>query len=273
MEQNSSFSFVRFANQPFYKTVNEHLVNLSEFKPGSVILDLACGTGAVTKLILKRIQGMKDNIVIAVDTSSDALEQAKKDLATMRGNVVKFVQGKAEQLSQNLKDRVDAVVFCNAIHMLEDKERVLHEIHEVLNPGGTLAFNTTFFGGSNPPETEVFYRRWMTRAIRLLKKNHGLLPTRDKVASRRQLSADDYEELLHQEGFVIQQRVFEPVKVTLEGWLGISEYSNFIQGALPGVPLPEASDALQEAVKQVFQELELESVPRIWLHMVAVRAA
>jgi len=185
MEQNSSFSFVRFANQPFYKTVNEHLVNLSEFKPGSVILDLACGTGAVTKLILKRIQGMKDNIVIAVDTSSDALEQAKKDLATMRGNVVKFVQGKAEQLSQNLKDRVDAVVFCNAIHMLEDKERVLHEIHEVLNPGGTLAFNTTFFGGSNPPETEVFYRRWMTRAIRLLKKNHGLLPTRDKVASRR----------------------------------------------------------------------------------------
>jgi len=87
------------------------------------------------------------------------------------------------------------------------------------------------------------------------------------------LSADDYEELLHQEGFVIQQRVFEPVKVTLEGWLGISEYSNFIQGALPGVPLPEASDALQEAVKQVFQELELESVPRIWLHMVAVRAA
>ena len=273
MSEKSAFSFVRFASQPFYKAVNEHLVELPEFKPGGVILDLACGTGAVTKLILKKIQGMKDNIVIAMDASSDALDQARKDLNEMKGNVVQFVQGKAEQISQEVKDHVDAVIFCNAIHMLDDKELVLGEIHKVLNPGGVLAFNTTFFGGSNPPETDIFYRRWMTRAIRLLKKNHGLLPTRDKVASRRQLSAEEYEKLLNQEGFVIQEQVLEPVKVNLEGWLGISEYSNFIQGALPGVPLAEASDALQEAVTQVFHELELEAVPRVWLHMVAVRAS
>lgn len=266
-----SFSFLRFARQPFYSAVNKHLVEISDFKQGGAILDLACGTGAVTKQILEKIQGMKDNLVIAMDASSDALIQARRELAQVKGNVVKFVQGQAEQISQSFKERVDAVVFCNAIHMLDDKSRALHEIHEVLNPGGILAFNSTFFDGSQPPETETFYRRWMIRAIRHLKKNHGLMPSREKVASRRQLTPEEYEELLSREGFVIQRRELEPVQVTLEGWLGISEFSDFIQGALPGVPLDAASEALQEAVTQVFGELELETVPRLWLHMIAVR--
>lgn len=271
--EEETFSFTRFARQPFYRAVNRHLVEISEFKKGGSILDLACGTGAVTKLILDRIQDVKDNLIIAMDASSDALELARKELAQVKGNVVRFVQGQAEQISQNLKDRVDAVVFCNAIHMLEDKRKALHEIHEVLNPGGILAFNSTFFDGSQPPETETFYRRWMMRAIKLLKKKHGLLPSREKVASRQQLTPEEYEELLSREGFVLRRRELEPVQVTLEGWLGISEFSDFIHGALPGVPLAAASEALQEAVTQVFGELELESVPRLWLHMIAVRPA
>jgi ubiquinone/menaquinone biosynthesis C-methylase UbiE len=270
--EGSSYSFVRFARQPFYRAVNEHLVEISEFKPGGAILDLACGTGEITKLILNKLHGVKNTIIIAMDASTKALDQAKKELADAKGVMIQFVQGQAEQLSQTLKGRVDAVVFCNAIHMVDDKHKVLGEIHKVLNPGGILAFNSTFFDGCQLPETETFYRRWMLKALRLLKRKHGLLPSRDvKVASRRQLTPEEYEQLLNQEGFIIKERKLEPVKVTLEGWLGISEFSDFIQGAMPGVPLAAASEALQEAVTQVFQELELEAVPRLWLHVVAAR--
>jgi ubiquinone/menaquinone biosynthesis C-methylase UbiE len=269
--QAHQFSFSRFARQPFYRAVNAHLVDLAGIgqKAGVKVLDLACGTGAVTKIILEKLQGLRESWVIAMDASAEALELARRELSQVKW--VRLVQGRAEQLSQSLQETVDAVIFCNAIHMIEQKEQMIREVRHVLAPDGIFAFNTTFFAGSQPAETEQFYRRWMTRAIRTLKRVHGLQPTRDKVAARRQLSPQQYEQLLQQQGFRIHEQRLDPVDVPLEGWLGISEFSDFIQGALPGVPLPEACQVLQEAVSQIFQELKLQAVPRLWLHTVAVR--
>ncbi len=269
--EGQAFSFGRFARQSFYQAVNARLVDLVSLSPGVRVLDLACGTGAVTKLILEKLEGVRQSWVIAMDTSAQALELARQELAHIKTATVKFMQGRAEELSQKLKETVDAVILCNAIHLMEEKERVLSEVKRILNPRGVFAFNTTFFAGAQPPETEQFYRRWMMRAIRLLKSHHSLQPTREKVSARRQLTAEQYEELLRRQGFVIRQEQLDPVGVPLEGWLGISEFRDFIQGALPGVPLKEACQALQEAVTQVFQELELEAVPRLWLQVVAVR--
>jgi len=271
MAQGERFTFHRFARQPFYREVNAHLVELAQLKPGWRVLDLACGTGAVTKLIIERLEGLRRSCVIAMDASAEALEGAKRELAQIRSAMVKFVCGRAEQLSQKLKETVDAVIFCNAIHLIEEKERVLREVFQVLAPGGVFAFNTTFFSGAQPPETEQFYRRWMARALRILKRRHGLLPKREKVTARRQLSAEQYAQLLRDQGFRLHQCKIEPVAVPLEGWLGISEFRGFIEGALPGVPLDKASQVLQEAVTQVFQELKLEAVARLWLQVVALR--
>lgn len=265
------FTFSRFARQPFYSAVNARLVELAGLEARGKILDLACGTGAVTKLILEKLQDLRDRCVVAMDASSEALEIARRDLSENWASMVRFVQGQAEQLSQTLKERVDAVVLCNAIHMIEQKEDVVAEVRRVLAPDGVFAFNTTFFDGAQRPETTGFYRRWMMRAVRELVRRHGLRPSREKVMARRQLSADQYEDLLRRQGFSVAQLRIEPVDIPLEGWLGISEFRDFIHGALPGIPLAEAAHALQEAVTQVFHELELDAVPRDWLHIVAVR--
>lgn len=265
------FSFGRFARQPFYRKVNGRLVELAGVEARGQILDLACGTGAVTQLILQKLQGLRDRCVIAMDASAEALEEARQELENARSAMVEFVQGRAEQLSQTLKQSVDAVIFCNAIHMIEEKGQVVDEVASVLNPGGVFAFSTTFFAGAQPPETEVFYRRWLMRAIRLLKRDHGLRPSQERVSARRQLSPEGYDELLKRRGLTVHEQHIEAVEVPLEGWLGISEFRDFIEGALPGVPLAEAAQALQEAVAQVFQELELDAVPRYWLYVVAER--
>jgi len=267
------FTFSRFARLPFYAVVNRRLVELAAIRAeaGVRVLDLACGPGAVTKIILEKLQGIRESWVIAMDASAEALEIAKREIAQAKSTMVRFVQGQAEQLSHALQETVDAVIFCNAIHMIADKEQMIREVSKVLSPGGIFAFNTTFFAGAQPPQTEQFYRRWMTRAIRLLKRTYGLQPSREKVAARRQLTPQQYEQLLHQQGFILRDQRIESVGVPLEGWLGISEFSDFIQGALPGVPLMEACQALQESVTQVFQELKLQAVPRLWLHTVAVR--
>ena len=267
-----NYSFVRFAEQSFYRQVNQALINSCAIKPGQHIVDLACGTGAVTQLILQKLQGMRESLVIAIDSSAEALQQARAKLAEARNQMVKLVQGQAEQLSGLVRERVDAVILCNAIHMMAQKEEIAAEALRILRPGGVFAFNTTFFAGAQPEETAIFYRRWMYRAIRTLRSRYRLMPDKAaKVESRRQLSSAEYVELLHSQGFTLREELIKPVAVPLEGWLGISQFQDFIAGALPGVPLEAGRQALQQAVTQVFAELKLQFVPRNWLFIVAAR--
>ncbi len=265
-----TYSFEDFANQEWYRNLNVRLVDLAGLKPGQRIIDLACGPGSVTKVIVEKVKGARNTVVIGVDMSAAALKQAREELSTRTGAVVQFVEGRAEELSKIVREKVDAVVCCNAIHMLEDKDRVVAEVSRSLAPGGAFAFNTAFFNGTQAPETEQFYRRWMLRALRILKAE-GLSPTKEKVMARQTLTPEQYEELLERHGFKVQTKELQPVGVPLEGWQDISSFEDFAQGALPGIPVDKASQVLRDAVAQVFQEFELTVVPRYWLAMVAVR--
>ena len=269
---SSEFSYKEFAEQDFYQPVNTYLVNHAGLRPGQSVVELACGTGAVTRLILDRIRGARESLVIAIDMSAAALREAMTQLGTVRDVALEFIQSRVEQLSDTVKERVDSVIFCNGIHMVPDKPGLLSQVSSTLKPGGVFAFNTAFFQGAVPPETELFYRRWMSRSVRVLKSRYGLMPKNEKVASRRQLSPDQYTDLLEEHGFTVDQRILLPTPMSLQGFLTISEYEEFIEGAMPGVPLDKGREALQEAARRVFEDLELTAVPRNWLTVVAVRS-
>ena len=162
--EEQDFSFSAFANAPFYVKINEDLVSLSGVCPGQSVVDLACGVGGVTKLIFEKLRGAKDSMITGVDLSSSALKQAREDFKDAKDAMVEFVQGRAEHLSQLIKEKVDAVVFCNAIHQFDDKETLLNEISNTLKPGGIFAFNTSFYEGGHTEGTEQWYRKWMFRA-------------------------------------------------------------------------------------------------------------
>jgi ubiquinone/menaquinone biosynthesis C-methylase UbiE len=267
------FSFKRFAEQPFYKAVNVHLVEKVRLCPGQKVVELACGTGAVTRLIAEKLQGARESLVIAVDRSETALREALQQLSAFKEVAVQFIQSGIEQLSDVIKERVDAVVFCNGIHYIQDKGAVVQEVANTLKGGGTFAFNTAFFQGAQPPGTEQFYRRWMYKAHRWLLSHHGIRPTPEKIEARKQLTPEQYHQLLEQHCFHVSCEDIKAAPVTLQGWLDISSYEDFIHGAMPGVPLAEASEALRVAVAETFREMGLESVPRNWLTMVAVKSS
>ena len=269
---SEEFSFTKFAENAFFQGVNERLVDSLNLKPGQRVVDLACGTGLVTRLILEKLRGAKDSVVIGIDQSTVALRQAMEELGNARDAMVQFIQTQVEQMSASLKESVDTIVFGNGIHYIRDKQQLIAEVFASLSPGGTFAFNTTFFEGGVPPESEQFYRRWMYKALRNLKSTYGIMPQREKVEARRQLTPQEYRELLEKEGFTITKEELIPVEFTLEGHEDISKYEDFITGALPGVPLDKASKVLQEAARQSYEELKLTFVPRNWLQMVAVRS-
>jgi ubiquinone/menaquinone biosynthesis C-methylase UbiE len=221
---------------------------------------------------MDRLRGARDSLVIGIDSSAASLREAVEQLGSARDVALHFVQGRVEALSDMVKERVDGVVFCNGIHMIQDKQGLLSQVSSTLKPGGTFAFNTSFFQGAHPPETQQFYRRWMMRALRIYRARHGLMPRAHKVESRRQLTPDEYCELLQGHGFAILRRAIQPQPVTLQGWVDISRYEEFVAGAMPGMPLLSASEALQEGVRQTFRELGIQAVPRNWLMVVAQKA-
>lgn len=270
---SADYSFKAFANQDFHRSINRYLIEASDIAPGQKVLELACGTGAASRLILERLRGARESLLIGVDVSSQALHEAMEQLASFRDVAIQLVQTRAEQLSGVVKQRMDRVLFLNGIHYVADKDELLAQVRRSLKNGGVFAFNTSFFNGAHPAETHQFYRRWMLRAVRTVKTRYGLTPkASERVESRRQLSPEEYDELLARHRFTIVRQEIKTVPIPLQGWKDISSYEDFIQGALPGVPLAQASEALKEAVQQVMAELNLQAVPRNWLTVVAAKA-
>jgi ubiquinone/menaquinone biosynthesis C-methylase UbiE len=274
-DMSNGFTLEKFSQNPFYQEVNRRLVALARLKPGLRVVDLGAGTGAVTRLLVAEMAGAgaaggQCAEVIAVEPSESAIEAARRSLENIGEAVVRFVQGGAERLSQLVRKPVDAVFFCNAIHLVEEKDGVVQEVSRSLRDGGTFSFNTSFFQGAEPPESMQFYRRWMMKALRFLREKYDLSPDKAQRALARQpLSHDEYIALLEANGFRIREDEIVPVPMTLKGFEDISEYSLFIEGAMPGVPLGLGSEALKHGARGAFEELGLETSPRNWLLVVA----
>ena len=267
------FTLEKFAQNSFYQEVNRRLVALAGLRPGQRVVDLGAGTGAVTRLLVEQVASGPDAEVIAVEPSESALEAARRNLENIRGAVVRFVQGSAERLSRLLAGPpVDAVFFCNAIHLVKEKAEVMHEVAGALRQGGIFSFNTSFYEGAEPPEAEQFYRRWMMKALRALKTNYGVMPDRTRAQARSRLTEQEYLSLLEAQGFRVRAKEVMQVQMPLKGFEDISEYSLWIEGVLPGVPLEAGSAALKEGAREAFAELGLKSSPRNWLLIVASKA-
>ena len=266
---SESFDFNKFSANAFYRTLNARLVDMAELGSDQRIVDLACGTGGVTQLILERLRNARNSVIIAVDHSTTALKQAMENL---KDAGVQFVQGRVEQLSESVKESADAVFFCNAIHYVRDKDALVAEISKTVKPGGKFAFNTSFFEGGQVPESLAFYRKWMLKASRIARREYGQSLVRpEKVEARRQLTIGEYCELVERNGFKISKQEIDTVQVPIQGWLDISDFEDFITGILPGIPMDQASDALKRGVVQTYDEMGIDYVPRNWLDVVAVR--
>ncbi len=270
---SEEYSFTRFSKLPFYTQVNERLLDLAEVGRQQKIVDLGCGTGGITKLILERIQSAKNTVIYAVDHSTTALKTAADEIGDRREVAVKYVHSEVQNLTEAVKEKVDAIVYCNSIHYVPDKTALVGQIKEKLQPNGIFAFNTSFFDGSHPEDSLIFFRKWMMRSLRILKREHGMIADKNaKVESRVQLKADDYIKLVEDAGFNVLVNDLNRVDVPHEGWHHISGFSDWIEGVMPGVPLDAGRESLQKGLAQTWDEMNLTTVPRVWLSVSAAKS-
>lgn len=278
--ETNQFTFEAFAAQPFYTEINRSLVHQAlkslATRPANAtltIVDMACGTGAVTRLIAQEVERQKRQArIIGVDPSAEALRRAQKGMDVM-GARAEFIQGEAKDLPYIVQN-ADAAFFCNAIHLLPDKLAAFRLMASILAPGGIFACNSGFYDGTYVEGTERFYRLWTSRAVRWLRKEHPEvhLSREAKAMAMQWLNADEYINQLKQGGFARVEAFHEVGCISLDAWRDLGQYWLFIEGALPGVPLPLGAAALEAAVYQAGQELGITETPRNWLQLIAYKA-
>ena len=103
------------------------IVDRLELRPGRTVLDLAAGTGKLTRLLLP--SGAK---VIAVEPVPEMRAELERLLPG-----ISALAGTAERIPLNDHD-VNAVTVGQAFHWF-DPDRALSDIHRVLEPGSGLA--------------------------------------------------------------------------------------------------------------------------------------
>src|SRR6266700_1718805 len=280
-EETNQFTFEAFAAHPFYTEVNRALVRqaLAHFATRPVdipltIVDMACGTGAITRLVAEEIarQGRQAHL-IGVDPSAEALRRAQKSMAEM-GTRADFIQGDANSLP-SIVHNADAAFFCNAIHLVPNKLSAFQQMASILAPGGIFACNSAFYEGPYVEGTDRFYRLWTRRAVGWLKKEHPEvhLAREDKTMARQWLNPEAYTSLLKESGFSRVKATQERAMMTMDSYRDSGQYWLFIEGAFPGAPLAFGAAALGSSVYQVSEELGVAEIPRNWLQIVAIKAS
>tara|TARA_R110000772_G_scaffold106338_3_gene208257 strand:+ start:141 stop:803 length:663 start_codon:yes stop_codon:yes gene_type:complete len=124
---------VRFSTREIF--FKKELIKQAIFVSGEHVLDLGCGTGTLTKMIVATNKGVQ---ITGLDADTFALEIAKSKLAKFCDQIL-LKQGYAQEMPFK-NEGFDVVVSSLFFHHLTKQEKLetLHEAYRVLKPGGRI---------------------------------------------------------------------------------------------------------------------------------------
>ncbi|CAN5885373.1 methyltransferase domain-containing protein [soil metagenome] len=131
--------------------VSAELLRVADLQTGERILDVACGTGVVTRLAAEQVGA--SGAVTGVDVAPDMVELARSTAPPV-GAAIEWHEADAASLP--LPDAAFDVVLCQlGLMFIEDRPAALREMHRVLAPGGRVIVNTP---GTIHPTFELMER-------------------------------------------------------------------------------------------------------------------
>ena len=113
--------------QTYHKTIESTRRNLSI---SDVVLDYACGTGIITNEIADSVKE-----IYAIDISSKMIDVARRRAAERGIDNVHYT--KATLFDKRYQgESLDVILAFNILHLLDDSQKVMQRISELLKPGG-----------------------------------------------------------------------------------------------------------------------------------------
>ena len=281
-----NMTYEPFSKEPEYIRANQEFIRSVDLSSCKKILDLACGTGTMTDLLMEQYPGIE--LVVGLDISRESLILAQTHfkeaglLNGQKGSKIFLFQGTADILAlHNLS--VDAVIMGNSIHLLKDEEILLAEVQRVLRPGCLFIFNSSFYAGTMPKGTEKFHHEWVKQALSyILQKDEELkkqglrgIPrkrgTARRAFSKPWPSVDDWGDMLNRQGFEVKQVNERTVLMNQRCFETIGAYAGLASVLFSGYPVEIASEALQETAITSLAAVEMDVVPRLWLEITAIK--
>lgn len=182
---NPAENYQRFFVPTIGAPVADDLIVIADLRPGERVLDVACGTGVVTRLAAERV-GVAGSVT-GLDINSGMLSVARS--ATPPNASIDWHEGDAESLP--FPDNAFDVVLCQmGLQFVSGKLTALREMRRVLEEGGRAVFSVP------GPKPQLF--AIMTDALaRHLSPQAAAFG--DRVFSMHDV--DEVEELMRSAGF------------------------------------------------------------------------
>jgi len=143
-----------------------------ELSPGDVVVDAGAGSGAYTIAAAHAVT--ERGTVYAVDVHKELLARVHADATAQGLENVHTLWGDIELKNGiQLNDGVaDAVLICNTLFMIEDKDGLMEEVKRILKEKGRLLIVdwSDSHGGVGPHADHVF----LEKDARALIEKHGL---------------------------------------------------------------------------------------------------
>ena len=136
---------------------NREVVRTTGLRPGGHALDLACGTGSLTRDLAKRAG--PEGYVLGIDFSREMLRVAKSRPAPN----VEYRLGDATRLEGVSSEAFDAVTIAYGARNIPDLDALFSEMARVLRPGGVAVCLEIA-----RPESRVFagfYGLWFDKIV------------------------------------------------------------------------------------------------------------
>lgn len=125
-------AYERYLVGPIFRPWAERLIDRSDLARNESVVDVACGTGIVSRLARRRVG--RAARVVAIDKSPAMLA-----IARALDDTIEWREGDALVLPLSDDERHD-VVFCHqGLQFFPDKPAALREMRRILQPGGRVA--------------------------------------------------------------------------------------------------------------------------------------
>ena len=112
--------------------VSRDLLRIADLQPGERVLDVACGTGVISRLAAERVGATGS--VTGIDIAADMIEVAKAVPAPAGATIDWRV---ADAASLPIQDASVDVVLCQmGLMFMENRATAIAEMHRVLVPSG-----------------------------------------------------------------------------------------------------------------------------------------
>ncbi|MBI4580483.1 MAG: class I SAM-dependent methyltransferase [Planctomycetes bacterium] len=284
-----------FSMEPEYVEANHGFVARQDLTGVKRFLDLACGTGSISELLLQQSPSAHLNGIdydpVQVDLSAKHFTELGytvrrgfelTDEVIAGKPVLVFGVGSADELPFP-DGTFDSVTIGNAIHVLPDKERFLAAVARVLRPGGVFGFNSSFYAGTNPPGAAQHMYEWLKEASAYIERKNEKLRaegrppikrvrgTRGPAFSNRWYSPQEWTEMLGRCGLRVHDSNERTVYLDERCLATVGAYGGLAEVVMSGYPVEEASEALQATAGISLRNMNIDRLPRNWLEMWATR--